>query len=335
MSSRTDRRRRVAAVVLGLVASVAALGLVSVAVGSAALSPGQVWHALRGTGAPSAVATVRELRLPRTVLGLVVGAALGAAGALAQGHTRNPLADPGLLGIGAGAAFAVVCAITFAGVRTAAGYVWFGLLGAAVATLAVGLVAGRGGSGVVPLALAGAAVTALLSTGTSLLVLDDRTTLDVYRRWVAGSLSGRDLGVVLDVAPFVVVGLVLAVLNAPGVDALALGGDVAVSLGHRVGWIRVTGLAAVVLLTGSAVAAAGPIGFLGLAAPHLARRLVGPGARALVPVSALVGIAVLLAADVAGRVLVRPAELQVGIVLALAGGPLFVAVARRRQAVSL
>ena len=178
-------------------------------------------------------------------------------------------------------------------------------------------------------------MSALLVTGISLLILNDRTTLDVYRRWVAGSLAGRDLAVAGDVAPFLAVGLVLALLNAPGLDALSLGPDVAVAQGHHVLRIRLVGLAAIVLLSGGAVAAAGPIGFLGLAAPHLARRLVGGDFRRLVPVSGLVGAGLLLVADVVGRVVIAPAELQVGIVLALAGGPVFVAVARRRDTVLL
>jgi iron complex transport system permease protein len=327
---------RTAGTLVTLTAVTLVLLVASVGIGSSFLGPAEVWDAVRGVGSPDAVASVRGIRWPRTVLAVVVGAALAVAGTLAQGHTRNPLADPGLLGVAAGASFAVVCGIQLAGVRTASGYVWLALLGAFVATLAVAAVASRGGSlGYVPLALAGAAVTALLVTGTSLLVLNDRTTLDVYRRWVAGSLAGRDLGVAADVAPFLAAGLVLAIVNAPGLNALALGPDVAVAQGHHVTRIRLTGLAAIVLLTGGAVAAAGPIGFLGLAAPHLARRLVGGDFRRLVPVAALLGAAMLLAADVVGRVVMSPAELQVGIVLALAGGPVFIAVARRRRTVLL
>lgn len=327
---------RVATTVAALLVALAALVVASIAIGSNLLGPGETFRALRGAGSPDAVAAVRDIRLPRTVLALVVGAALGAAGALAQGHTRNPLADPTLLGIGAGASFAIVCGIYLADVRTASGYVWFGLAGAFVATLGVAAIAGRGrGTGFVPLALAGAAVTALLTTATSMLVLNDRTTLDVYRRWVAGSLSGRDLGVAVDVAPFLVVGMVLALVNAPGLNALALGRDVAVSLGHHVGRIRLVGLLAIVLLTGGAVAASGPIAFLGLAAPHLARRLTGSDHRRLVPVSALVGALLLLLADVVGRVVITPAELQVGIVLGILGGPVYIAVARRRGVLAL
>lgn len=327
---------RTAGTLLGLAGSVLALVVASIAIGSSLLSPAEVWDALGGHGPAGAVANVRGIRVPRTVLAVVVGAALAVAGTLAQGHTRNPLADPGLLGVAAGASFAVVCGIQLAGVRSASGYVWLALLGAFAATVAVATIAARGGElGHVPLALAGAAVTALLVTGTSLLVLNDRTTLDVYRRWVAGSLAGRDLGVALDVAPFLAAGLVLAAVNAPGLNALALGADVAVAQGHRVTRIRVVGLLAVVLLTGGAVAAAGPIGFLGLGAPHLARRLVGRDFRRLVPVAALIGAALLLAADVVGRLVVTPAELQVGIVLALAGAPAFVAVARSRRTVLL
>ena len=319
-----------------LLAVLAVLLVASIAIGSDLLSPAEVWSAVRGTGSVDDISDVRGNRWPRTVLAVLVGAALAIAGTLAQGHTRNPLADPALLGVSAGASFGVVCGIHLADVRSASSYVWLALLGALVATLAVAAIASRGGSlGFVPLALAGAAVTALLVTGTSLLVLNDRTTLDVYRRWVAGSLAGRDLEVALDVAPFLAVGLLLALVNAPGLNALSLGSDVAVSQGHHVTRIRVVGLLAIVLLSGAAVAAAGPVGFLGLAAPHLARRLVGGDFRRMVPVAGLIGAAMLLAADIVGRVVITPAELQVGIVLAIAGGPVFIAVARSRRTVLL
>ncbi|MHA3704393.1 FecCD family ABC transporter permease [Jatrophihabitans sp. YIM 134969] len=327
---------RTARVVPVLLVALLVLVVASLAIGSDLVGPGAVWDAVRGTGPADTIADVRGGRWPRTLLALLVGAALAVAGTVAQGHTRNPLADPGLLGIAAGAAFAVVAGIYLLDVRTASGYVWLALAGAFAATVAVAAIAARsGGVGFAPLALAGAAVTALLVTGTSLLVLNDRTTLDVYRRWVAGSLAGRDLGVALDVAPFLAVGAVLAVLNAPGLNALTLGADVAVSQGHDVGRIRLVGLLAVVLLSGGAVAAAGPIGFLGLAAPHIARRLVGGDFRRLVPVSGLVGSALLLAADIVGRVVITPSELQVGIVLAIAGGPVFIAVARSRRTVAV
>lgn len=310
-----------------------ALCAASLAVGSAYLAPDVVWHALRTGGGDDAATIVRGVRVPRTAAGAVVGLALGAAGAVMQGHTRNPLADPGLFGVTAGACLAVVLAMVGLGVREPAGQVWYALAGAGLATALVLAVAGRGTGDPVPLALAGVAVSALLATVTSFLVLSDQPTLDTYRRWVVGSLSGRDLSVTGRVLPFVAAGLVLAMLDARSMDLLGLGTDTARGLGQRLALSRLTGLAAVTLLTAAATAAAGPIGFLGLAVPHLARRLVGVSYRWVVPASALSGACLLLAADVAGRLV--PGELQVGVGVALVGAPVFVAVVRRRRTVAL
>jgi iron complex transport system permease protein len=254
-----------------------------------------------------------------------------------QGHTRNPLADPGLFGVSAGAALAVVLGVYTFSVTDPATTVWFAMTGAVVASVVVFSVAAAGSTSAnpVPLALAGAAVSALLGAVTSLVVLGDQPTLDVYRRWVVGSLSGRPTEVVRDVVPFVLVGLALAVVNTRALNALGLGEDVARGLGQRVLPARVLGLASVTVLTGAATAAAGPIGFLGLVVPHLARAVTGPDHRWLVPLSAVAGADLLLLADVAGRVTGGLHELQVGVVLALVGAPFFVAVARRRALVTL
>lgn len=322
--------------VLGvLVLSAAALAVLSLAVGSVALSPGTVWSALRGDDVGDAATIVLGVRVPRTVLGLLVGSALGSAGAVMQGHTRNPLADPGLLGVTAGATVAVVLAIFVLGIRAPATQVWFAMAGAAIASLVVMGVAemAREGSSPVPLALAGVAVSALLGTVTSFVVLSDEPTLDTYRRWVVGSLSGRNLDVAAQVWPFLTMGLVLAMANARAMDLLGLGVDVARGLGQRVALSRLTGLSAVTMLTGAATAAAGPIGFLGLVVPHAARRLVGIGHRWVVPCSALLGAVLLLAADVGGRLV--PGELQVGVLLALVGGPVFLLLVRRHQVLAL
>jgi iron complex transport system permease protein len=323
------------AVLGGLLAALAVGCLASLLVGSAFLDPGSVWHALTG-GQGRAATIVWEVRIPRTVAGIVVGVALGAAGAVMQGQTRNPLADPGLFGVTAGASLAVVVAIFAFGAHAPGAQVWFAMVGAAAATgIVLAVAAGaRAGTDPVPLALAGVAVSALLGTVISFLVLSNRSTLDTYRRWVVGSLSGRGLGVSLQVLPFVVVGLLLALANARTLDMLGMGDDVARGLGASVLPGRVAGLAAVSLLTAAATAAAGPIAFLGLMAPHLARRLVGIGYRWVVPCSALLGGVLLLAADVVGRLV--PGELQVGVGIALAGGPVFLAVVRgRRKALAL
>ncbi len=312
------------------------LGLVGVAVllslclGTRGIAPADVWSALVAPGGSDDDVVVRDLRVPRTLLGLAVGAALGVAGVVAQGHTRNPVADPGLLGVSAGAAFAVVLGVHLSGVTSTLGYVWFafpGALAAGVLVFALGAT-GRGGATPVTLALAGAGLTALLGALTTVLVLLDPQGLDAFRQWSVGSLAGRG-DVVGPLAPFFVAGLVLAMANARALNALGLGADTARALGVRLLPARCVGLAGLVLLTGAAVAAAGPIAFLGLVVPHACRALVGPDHRVLVPVAALLGGAVLLVADVVGRLAAPPGELQVGVVLAGLGAPVFIAVVRR------
>jgi iron complex transport system permease protein len=317
-----------------LLAAVVACVLLSLAVGSKALSPDLVWSALVAPGDSEADVIVRQLRLPRTVVALTAGAALGLSGALMQGHTRNALADPGLLGVSAGAAFAVVIAAYVLGVGHPSAYVWFAFAGALAATVVV-LTFGSARDNPATLALAGAAVTALLGALTSAVVLLDVQTLEAYRFWAVGSVAGRDLEVLTPLVPFLLAGTVLALANGPALNTLALGEDVARALGQHVLRARLLGIAAVTLLTGSAVAMCGPIGFVGLIVPHAARAFTGPDHRWLLPCSAVAGAVVLLAADVVGRVLVRPAELQAGIVLALVGAPFFVALIRRRRTAAL
>ncbi|MCA1655325.1 MAG: iron ABC transporter permease, partial [Pseudonocardiaceae bacterium] len=312
------RRRRLLAVLVVLVALALAV-LTSLAVGAKSIPLGEVWAAVWSPTGTENDIVVRSLRVPRTVLGVGVGIALGFAGALMQGHTRNPLADPGLLGVEAGAAFFVVVGIYALGVTTVFGYVWFAFAGAFVASVVVFVLGslGRGGPTPVTLALAGVAITALLTALTSAVLLSDVETLDSFRFWVVGSLAGRDAQVVTQVAPFLLVGLLLAVWNAPGLNLLALGEDVARGLGQRVMLTRWVGLVAITLLAGSAVAACGPISFIGLVVPHVARAVTGPDHRWLLPVAGMAGAVLLLTADVIGRVVVRPGELQVGIVVAL------------------
>ncbi|MFC6088044.1 iron ABC transporter permease [Saccharothrix sp. BKS2] len=324
-------------VLLGALSGVLVLvALVSLAVGARDIPPDEVWRALTApTGAENDL-VVRGLRVPRTALGVAAGAALGVGGALMQGHTRNPLADPGILGVTQGASFAVVLSIFTLGVDNLYGYVWSAFAGALVASVVVFLLgSGRSGPTPVTLALAGAAVSALMTGLVSALVLLDRQSLDAFRFWQVGGLAGRELSVLWQVLPFLLVGLALAAFNAGGLNALALGDEVARSLGHRVVATRVVGVVAITLLVGGAVAACGPIGFLGLVVPHVARALTGPDHRWLLPFSAVVGAVVLLAADVVGRVLARPGELDVGIVMALLGAPFFIALVRRRKLVRL
>lgn len=327
---RVRARRRL----VWLAAGAAAVGvavLLSLAVGSRSLAPDEVWHALLHGGDDPADRVVRELRLPRTLVGLLVGAALGMAGAVMQGLTRNPIAEPGILGVSQGASVAVVLAISFAGVHTLAGYVWFAFAGAGAAAVVVYAVAsrGRGGATPVKLALAGAAVNALL-TAVILGVLTTRAaTLDEFRFWQIGSLSGRDAEIAARLWPFVLVGALLVVAVARGLDALALGEDVARGLGRNVAAVRIVGGLGAAVLTGAGVAAAGPIAFVGLAVPHLARALVGGDHRWLLPTAALLGPVVLLLSDTVGRVLFPPSEVPAGVMTALLGVPFLVALVRR------
>ena len=274
---------------------------------------------------------VRELRLWRTVVGLGVGAALAVAGALMQGVTRNPLADPGLLGVNAGASFAVVLAIWTLGLESLLGLVWFAFGGAAAATglvLALGSM-GRGGTNPVRLVLAGVALAALLGSLTASVTLLDQAVLDRFRFWAVGSLSGLDGGVFFRILPFLAAGLVLALGLSRSLNALALGEEMAGSLGVGLRTVRLAAVAAVTLLCGAAVAACGPIGFVGLVVPHAARVISGADQRWLIPACALLGPTLLLACDTIGRVIARPAEVQVGITTAAIGGVVFVAVVRR------
>ncbi|WP_461030913.1 FecCD family ABC transporter permease, partial [Streptomyces sparsus] len=237
--------------------------LLSLAVGSRQLGPGEVWNALLHGGDGPAAHVVRTMRLPRTLVGVMVGAALALAGCVLQGITRNPIAEPGILGISQGAAVGVVAALTFAGAHTLSGYVWFAFAGAGATAVAVYAIAnqGRGGATPVKLALAGAAVNALLASVVAAVLTTRSATLDQFRFWQVGSLSGRDAEIVGQIWPFLLVGLLLVLVAARGLDALALGDDVARGLGQNVAAVRVVGGLGATVLTGAGVAAAGPIAF--------------------------------------------------------------------------
>ena len=320
----------------GLVVVLALACVASLAIGARAIGFDTVVEVLLRGGDSTEATVVRELRVPRTLLALAAGGSLGVAGALMQGHTRNPLADPGLLGVNAGAAFAVVVGIYAFGVDEAYGYAWFALAGAGAAAAAVFAIGStRGGPNPVSLVLAGTAVSALLGALTQTLVLRDVATLDDYRFWVVGSVNGRGLDVLAQVLPFMLAGLLIAAVGSPGLNLLQLGDDVARSLGMDPLRHKVAGVAAVMLLAGAATAACGPIGFVGLVVPHVARFLGGVDYRWVVPYAGLVGALLVLLADIVGRVVVRPGELQVGIVMALVGGPVFVVLVRRVRMVKL
>lgn len=329
--------RRRFLVIVGLLVVLAAVAVASMLLGSNRIGVDRVLDGLTRSGSSTDEAIVWGSRIPRTFIGAAVGAALGIAGLLMQGHTRNPLADPGLFGVSSGAGLAVVIGVYVFGVTSTGATVWFALAGAVVASVVVFSVtiAGSGTASPVPLALAGAAVSALLGALTSFIVLTDQDSLDAYRLWVVGSLAARQLDVLGAVWPFLVAGLVLAVLNVRALDALGLGTELAKGLGENIVVARLVGLGGITLLAAGATAAAGPIGFVGLTVPHVARALVGTGHRWTLPVSALVGASLVLLADVVGRLVGGFAEVEVGIVLAVIGGPVFVAVARRRSLVSL
>jgi iron complex transport system permease protein len=316
------------AVLSGALLVVALTGL---AVGTRSMPLADVLGVLGGERAGDAAIIVLEQRLPRTVLGLAVGAALGVAGVAAQGLTRNPLADPALLGVSAGAALAVVLGITFAGARALPAHIGFATLGAGLAGGAVLLIAARAGAGAGSshLILTGVAVWQLLMAGTTTLVLLSAQTLDEYRFWAVGALSGRGTVTAATVVPVLLGALLLGWACARWLDALALGDEAARGLGLRLGWLRLAIGGVIVLLTGTAVAAAGPIAFVGLVVPHAARALTGGRHGWLLPYAAVLGAAVLVLADVVGRVVIRPGELRVGIVVAILGAPLALVLLRR------
>lgn len=286
---------------------------------AAILDPG---HAMHG---------IAEARIDRTLLGIAVGGALGLVGALMQGLTRNPLADPGILGINAGASLAMVLAISlfdFSDLRT---YVWFGFLGAGVAMVLVHVVAAFGRDGATPMkiAIGGAAVTAAVTSWTQAVLLTDSQTIEAFRLWSVGTVGGRDTGVLLVGLPFLLAGAVLGLGSVRSLNALALGDDLARGLGRRVAVDRfVIGLA-IVLLAGASTALAGPIAFVGLIVPHAVRAVVGPDYRRVLPFSVGAGAVLVVAADTLGRVVLPPGEVQVGIMTAVVGAPVFLLLVRR------
>ncbi|GAA1088396.1 FecCD family ABC transporter permease [Nocardiopsis metallicus] len=321
--------------VLGLgAAALAGAVLLSLVAGSRPTSPVEVWQVLFGEADPYTT-TVVESRVPRTLLGIVAGAALALAGTLMQGVTRNPLADPGLLGVNAGAAAAVVTATALLGPASTTATVWWSLPGALLAGLAAYTVGTRGGDGgMVRLVLAGAVVSAVLHAYVQAVTLSMPEVFDSYRYWVVGSLAGRGYDVILSVLPVIGLGVLLALLVMGPLNALALGEEAAVATGANVLWARSGGLVAGTLLAAGATAAAGPIAFVGLAVPHVVRGLVGVDFRHQVPFALLVGPTLLLLSDVLGRTLVRPMELMVGVVTAFVGAPVLLYAVRRMRASS-
>ncbi len=276
---------------------------------------------------------IRDLRVPRTVIGIVVGAALALAGTLMQGLTRNPLADPGLLGVNAGASLFVVLAIWLLGITNPAGYIWFAFLGAAAAAAVVYAISALAGSGATPvtLALAGTALTAGVTSIITLVLITDINTLSNYRFWSVGSLVNRDLETVTILLPFLLVGAFLAVALGRTLNVLSLGDELAKGLGQGVGLARVLAGISIVLLCGAATALAGPIVFVGLVIPHLIRPLTGPDYRWILAYAAVLGPVLLLAADTIGRLIAYPGEIEAGLLVAVVGAPVLIILVRRSR----
>ena len=325
-SSRTAARgRRPTRTVAVVIAALLVATVLSVLVGSRPVPP----VALLDENHP--LHAVAAARVPRTLVALVVGAALGLAGAGLQGLTRNPLADPGILGINAGASFAMVLGMGLLGVSTLDGFLVLAFLGAALAMVLVHAIASLGREGATPgrITIAGAAITAALTSWTTAALLVDRQTMEAFRFWQVGTVGGRDLTVLGTVLPFLVLGALLVALSARRLDTLALGEDLATGLGARLVWSRLVVGAACALLAGGATALAGPIAFVGLLVPHAARSLAGPSYLGVLPLSAGLGAALVALADTLGRVVLPPTEVQVGIMTALVGLPAFVWLLRR------
>ncbi|CAN3129067.1 FecCD family ABC transporter permease [Mycobacterium sp. smrl_JER01] len=332
------RTARLSALLLALFIGLAVVTFLSVAVGARDVTLATVWRAVADFDPQSTSQTVvREMRLPRTLVGLLAGVALGLGGAVLQGSTRNPLADPGIMGINAGAAAAIVTTVLLIGPMPLGVSVVLAFLGAAATIALVYLVAsfGREGATPVKLALAGAAASAGLYSVTSGVVLINVNAFNELRFWQVGSLAGRYWPVLLQTAPFLVAGIVAALLCGRLLNGLALGDDLAVALGQNVRRTRIGLFVVVAVLCGAATAACGPIVFVGLVIPHVARALCGPDYRWVLAFTAVLSPMVLLLADIVGRTVAGPGEVQVGVVLGVLGAPVFIALVRRRTPAQL
>ncbi len=333
---RLRRRRWLGLMLIAVLALLAAAA--SLLWGARSIPLSTVWDALTSRQAGNTDhSIVVDQRVPRTVVGLVGGAALGLVGTHMQGLTRNPIADPGLLGINAGASLAVIVAISSFSITNPGGYVWFAFLGAAIASLIVYGGASLGWEGVTPvkLALVGAAFAAIAVSLITLVLLTDRRTLQEFRFWQVGSLAGRPLHTVTVLLPFLISGALLALLSGRTLNVLALGDDLARGLGQGLVAGRMASLGSIILLAGCATSLVGPIAFVGLVVPHAARAIVGPDYRWILPYAALLGAVMLLAADVVGRLIARPSEIEAGLVVSVLGAPVMVWLIRRSAAVSV
>lgn len=332
--------RRPAARGLKLVLAIAVLalaGVASLAIGARPISPETLVQALTAYNPANGDHAVVLSRIPRTLVGLLAGAALGLAGAAMQGVARNPLADPGILGVNSGAALAVVIGIFVFGVTNFTGYIWFAFLGAGAAAVLVYAVASLGRDGATPtkLALAGAALSAGMVSLLNAVLVSSQQTFDTFRFWQVGSVAGRGWDVIVPVLPFLAFGFALTLLTGKVLNSLSLGDDIARGLGQNVTAARALTALGVVVLCGAATAAAGPIAFIGLVIPHVVRAFTGPDYRWILPFSMVLAPVLLLAADILGRVILPPGEVQVGILTAVIGAPVFIWLVRRRKMAEL
>ncbi|WP_439622113.1 FecCD family ABC transporter permease [Shinella sp.] len=329
-AARSNRARLLGLV--GVATLLALLCLLSVAIGTRAVGWADILAGLGG-GVDSIGQAAVAVRIPRTVLALLAGAALGLAGAIMQGVTRNPLADPGILGVNMGASLAVVAGVAWFNIASAHAYIFAAILGAGTSAVFVYVIGslGRGGATPLKLALAGAATSVAFSSLVIAVVLPRNDIAGGIRAWQIGGVGGATFERILPVLPFLAAGFVISLLSARKLNTLALGDELAAGLGERVATARAVAAFGAILLCGATTAVCGPIGFLGLIVPHLCRLLVGVDHRWLLPFSALGGASLLLAADIVGRIIARPAELDVGIVTAFVGAPFFIWIARRQR----
>jgi len=311
--------------------------LASLAWGSRYVEFNQVINALRDSNDVSFNALVVRERIPRTVFSIIAGASLGISGALMQSITRNPIADPSILGVNTGASLFVVAGITFFGINTANEYIWFALVGAGISAVCVYVIASIGSGGITPikLALAGSAISAILSSLVSLLILPRADVMDAYRFWQVGSVSGATWEGIYSVLPFIVIGLIISIVATPALNALALGDEVATGLGVKTGLVRTICAIAGVTLCGAITAISGPIGFVGLMIPHTIRLIFGSNMKSIVPMSAVGGAILLTVSDIIGRLIGSPSELEVGIITAFLGAPILIIIARKAKVKSI
>lgn len=310
----------------------AAVMVASLAYGSRDVPWADVQAAIGGADGTLGEAAAAK-RIPRTLLAVVIGAALALSGAVMQGVTRNPLADPGILGVNMGASLAVVTGVAFFGLTSPTSYIWVAIVGAAASALFVYTVGtlGRGGATPLKLALVSAATSAAFASLVSAVVLPRNDIAGSFRLWQIGGVGGASYERIGQVLPFLAAGFLLCLLSARALNSLALGDELAAGLGERVALVRAVAALGAVLLCGAATAVAGPIAFVGLVVPHTCRLLVGVDHRWLLPLSMLLGAVLLTAADVVGRVVARPSEIDVGIVTALIGAPFFIYIVRRQK----